>query len=104
MERWLSIPGSRPHWAKQYQNLPGIAGKLRVVYGENLEMFLRIRKEAAVDPDNIFVNPFLEGLLFNDSVSTNANSISRSAWSERKPSVFLDNLPLPSPARVSDVR
>ena len=69
MERWLSIPGSRPHWAKQYQNLPGIADTLRDVYGENLEMFLRIREEAEVDPDNIFVNPFLEGLLFTDSAS-----------------------------------
>ena len=70
MERWLSIPGSRPHWAKQYQDLPGIAGKLRAVYGDNLEMFLRLRKEAAVDPEDIFVNPFLEDLLFNESVGS----------------------------------
>ena len=69
MERWLSIPGARPHWAKQYQNLPGIASQLRAVYGENLETFLRIRKEERVDPDNIFVNPFLDDLLFSDSVS-----------------------------------
>ena len=69
MERWLSIPGSRPHWAKQYQDLPGIASKLRAVYGENLETFLRIRNEEGIDPDDIFVNPFLEGLLFGDSVS-----------------------------------
>lgn len=67
MERWLAIPGSRPHWAKQYQDLPGIAGKLRTVYGENLETFLRIREEERVDPDNVFVNPFLEELLFRDS-------------------------------------
>ena len=70
MESWLAIPGSRPHWAKQYQDLPNIARTLRAVYGENLETFLRIRKEAEVDPDNIFVNPFLEDLLF--SVPVNA--------------------------------
>ena len=69
MERWLSIPGSRPHWAKQYQNLPGIGARLRAVYGENLKTFLRIRNEAGVDPDNIFVNSFLEDLLFGDSVN-----------------------------------
>lgn len=69
MERWLAIPGSRPHWAKQYQDLPGIASKLRAVYGENLETFLRIRKEKGVDPDNIFVNAFLENLLFSESGS-----------------------------------
>lgn len=62
MERWLAIPGSRPHWAKQYQDLPQIASRLRAVYGENLETFLRIREAEGVDPDNIFVNPFLERL------------------------------------------
>jgi hypothetical protein len=64
MERWLSIPGSRPHWAKQYQNLPGIASRLRAVYGENLQTFLRIREESQVDPDHLFVNPVLEELFF----------------------------------------
>ena len=68
MERWLTIPGSRPHWAKQYQSLPGIAGTLRAVYGENLETFLRIRIEEEVDPDDVFVNPFLEDLLFRDPI------------------------------------
>jgi len=66
MGKWLSISGSRPHWAKQYQDLPGIANKLRDVYGENLATFLRIRREENVDPDNIFVNAFLESLLFSD--------------------------------------
>ena len=69
MERWLTIPGSRPHWAKQYQNLPGIAATLRAVYGENLETFLRIRDEAGIDPDNVFVNAFLEELLFSSSAN-----------------------------------
>jgi FAD/FMN-containing dehydrogenase len=66
MERWLSIPGSRPHWAKQYQDLPGIAATLRDVYGENLETFLRVREESGIDPDDVFVNPFLRELLFDD--------------------------------------
>lgn len=65
MERWLAIPGARPHWAKQFQDLPQIANTLRAVYGENLEAFLRIRQAEGVDPDNIFVNPFLEALFFS---------------------------------------
>jgi FAD/FMN-containing dehydrogenase len=69
MERWLAIPGSRPHWAKQYQDLPGIADKLRAVYGENLETFLRVREEEGIDPDDIFVNPFLQKLLFDAPAS-----------------------------------
>jgi FAD/FMN-containing dehydrogenase len=76
MERWLAIPGSRPHWAKQYQDLPGIASKLRAVYGENLQTFLRIRGEEQVDPDNIFVNAFLADLLFDESVSQAQHSLS----------------------------
>lgn len=69
MARWLAIPGSRPHWAKLYQNLPGIGDRLRAVYGENLATFLRLRAAENVDPDNIFVNAFLEDLLFGDAVS-----------------------------------
>lgn len=68
MASWLALPGSRPHWAKQYQGLPGIASTLRAVYGEHLETFLRVREVEQVDPDNIFVNPFLEELLFSDRV------------------------------------
>ena len=64
MARWLSIPGSRPHWAKQYQDLPGIARTLRAVYGEHLATFLRLRTEEGIDPDNVFVNAFLGDLLF----------------------------------------
>lgn len=51
MTRWLALPGSRPHWAKQYQDLPQIATTLRRVYGENLETFLRIWAEEGIDPD-----------------------------------------------------
>lgn len=79
MGRWLAIPGSRPHWAKQYQGLPGIARTLRAVYGENLETFLRVRAEAGVDPDNIFVNPFLEELLFADEGSPAASYVGQAA-------------------------
>ncbi len=61
----MAIPGSRPHWAKQYQNLPQIASKIRAIYGENLNTFLRIRDAENIDPDNIFVNRFLEELFFN---------------------------------------
>jgi FAD/FMN-containing dehydrogenase len=79
MERWLDIPGSRPHWAKQYQDLPGIAQKLRAVYGEHLATFLRIRDEAGFDPDRIFVNAFLDNLLFAEPIGTAADLSSVSA-------------------------
>ena len=54
MARWLTIPGARPHWAKQYQDLPGIAATLRAVYGSHLDTFLQIRCDEGFDPDNVF--------------------------------------------------
>jgi FAD/FMN-containing dehydrogenase len=68
MERWLAIPGARPHWAKQYQDLPGIADTLRTVYGENLEAFLRIREQSGIDPEHVFVNAFLADLFFRETM------------------------------------
>ena len=63
MEEWMRIPGARPHWAKQFQNLPGIADRLRAVYGENLAAFRRIHSAASVDPARMFMNPFLEAFI-----------------------------------------
>ena len=64
MEKWLAIPGSRPHWAKQFQNIPNIAKIIREVYGVNLVQFLEIREKSGIDPNKIFVNPFFEELFF----------------------------------------
>lgn len=74
MARWLELPGSRPHWAKQYQDLPGIAERLRAVYGENLRTFLRVREQSGVDPEKLFVNPFLEGLFFSGEAGATSPS------------------------------
>ncbi|MBL7813929.1 MAG: FAD-binding protein [Saprospiraceae bacterium] len=71
MEKWLSIPGSRPHWAKQFQNIPNIAETLHRVYGKNLTQFLDIREQSNIDPQRLFVNPFLENLLFSKKRTLN---------------------------------
>jgi UDP-N-acetylenolpyruvoylglucosamine reductase len=67
MEKWLTIPGSRPHWAKQYQDVPNIASIISARFGENLTEFLQLRDAQNVDPDHVFVNDFLDRLLFNPS-------------------------------------
>lgn len=67
MTQWLQIPGARPHWAKEYQDIPGIAETLRTVYGESLERFRHIREEEGFDPEGMFVNPFLQDLLFSEA-------------------------------------
>lgn len=64
MQKWLSIPGSRPHWAKQFQNIPNIAQIIREVYGSNLIQFLDLREKSGIDPHKLFVNAFFEELFF----------------------------------------
>jgi hypothetical protein len=68
MNKWLAIPGSRPHWAKRFQNIPHIAETIQTVYGENLERFLAVREQSGIDPKRLFVNPFLEDLLFSSKL------------------------------------
>jgi D-arabinono-1,4-lactone oxidase len=50
--------GGRPHWAKPFK-----AGReeLKRMYGERMEKFERIRRE--MDPEGMFVNPWLQRVL-----------------------------------------
>jgi FAD/FMN-containing dehydrogenase len=61
---WMKLPGARPHWPKEFQQIPGIIPYLRGVLGDNLGRFLAIREELGVDPDRMFVNPYLNRVLF----------------------------------------
>lgn len=64
---WIRIfPTARPHWAKHCQHVPGIVDHIRDVYGENLQEFVKIRKELNVDPNNIFYTQWL-GNIFEPS-------------------------------------
>jgi hypothetical protein len=61
---WMKLPGARPHWPKEFQQIPGIIPFLRGALGSNLTRFLAIRDELGVDPEMMFVNPYLERVLF----------------------------------------
>jgi FAD/FMN-containing dehydrogenase len=61
--RWLEIPGALPHWAKEFEHIPGIVGIARAQLGERLERFLGALKSAGTDPDGMFVNPLIDRLL-----------------------------------------
>lgn len=67
MRQWLQIPGARPHWAKEYQDIPEIAEVLRSVYGKHLEQFRDIRTQEGFDPSGMFVNSFLQTTLFSET-------------------------------------
>ena len=49
-----------PHWGKQWQLLEDPLSYFEEGFGENLSHFKRIRKEAGVDPNNMFVNKGLD--------------------------------------------
>jgi hypothetical protein len=66
MNLWLQIPGARPHWAKEYQDIPKIGEVLRGVYGKHLQRFRRIREREGFDPSGMFVNSFLQTALFSE--------------------------------------
>ena len=61
--RWLAIPGALPHWAKEFEHVPGIVEIARERLGERLERFLGALESAGTDPDGMFVNPLIDRLL-----------------------------------------
>ena len=63
-QEWMKLPGARPHWPKEFQQIPGIIPFLRGALGSNLARFLAIRDALGVDPGKMFVNPYLNRVLF----------------------------------------
>jgi hypothetical protein len=57
---WLTLPQARPHWAKEYQHIPGITQHIKTNFGENISRFNQIKDQLQVDPMHMFVNPTLE--------------------------------------------
>lgn len=60
MQEWMKIRDARPHWAKEARQLPLSA--MREAYGEHLQRFLTMRDALGIDPNNMFVNDYLEAL------------------------------------------
>lgn len=60
---WLTIPGARPHWAKEMPTSGELVDRVRLAYGPQIERFSRIRREEGVDPEGTFVNPFVARML-----------------------------------------
>lgn len=64
MQAWMAIPGARPHWAKEFQDVPGIVGQIRSVFGGHFTQFVTLWENEGNDPDRVFVNDFLDRLFF----------------------------------------
>jgi hypothetical protein len=59
-QQWLQLPQARPHWAKQYQHIPGIIEHIKSKMGTNIAHFHGIKEQLQVDPDQMFVNTTLQ--------------------------------------------
>ena len=57
--QWIGM-GGRPHWAKNWQYIQPIVNMKSLYPEENLRKFNSVRR--VLDPNGMFVNPFLKGL------------------------------------------
>ena len=56
---WIKQLNGRPHWAKYWQNIPGI--NIKALFPQaNLDRFNSLRRQ--LDPKGMFLNAFLKGL------------------------------------------
>jgi hypothetical protein len=63
--RWMQLPRARPHWAKQWEFIPGIEAFIGQAYGDQLKQFLAVRDALGVDPERIFSNELLDRVVFS---------------------------------------
>ena len=57
---WLTLSQARPHWAKEFQQIPNVIPHLKSNFGENIRRFNQIKDQLQVDPTNMFMNRTLE--------------------------------------------
>ena len=60
---WLELPGAAPHWAKEFEQIPGVFESIAARYGANLRRFAEIRRELDIDPHDLFVNRLTRQIL-----------------------------------------
>jgi D-arabinono-1,4-lactone oxidase/FAD binding domain len=62
--RWMQLPGARPHWAKEWEFIPGIEAFIGHAYGDQIGQFLAVREALGVDPERMFSNELLDRVIF----------------------------------------
>ena len=64
---WLKIPGALPHWAKEFEHVPGVYPLSQKHLGDRRRRFLDAWIESRVDPRRMFVNPLITSLLGDEA-------------------------------------
>lgn len=54
--KWLAEPTAVPHWAKEFEHVPGIENTLRQRLGARAAEFRRALRDSGADPRGMFVN------------------------------------------------
>lgn len=62
---WLKLPGAKPHWAKEFEHIPGIESCIKAAYGDNIAQFNQIKRELGLDEAHLFMNDLLKGIFGN---------------------------------------
>ncbi|MEQ1502653.1 MAG: FAD-binding protein [Myxococcota bacterium] len=54
---WLADPTALPHWAKEFEHVPGLRELVRARLGARLDRFAAALRASGIDPDERFANP-----------------------------------------------
>jgi hypothetical protein len=88
----MQLPEARPHWAKEWEFIPGIEAFLGHAYGDQLTKFLAVRDALGVDPQRMFSNDLLDRVVFANA----AQRVAHQQAADRQ-------LPLPEAAQELSV-
>jgi hypothetical protein len=61
---WMRNPSALPHWAKEFEHVPGLAAQARAHLGDRLPRFIAAWKASGIDPRGTFVNDMVRRTLF----------------------------------------
>jgi hypothetical protein len=64
LSEWLRFPGALPHWAKEFEHVPGILPVLRERLGDRLARFRHALDGCGLDPTGMFRNDLVSRLCF----------------------------------------
>jgi hypothetical protein len=63
---WMADPTALPHWAKEFEHVPGLPQVARARLGERRERFCAAWRATGVDPGGLFVNGLVQRMFMEE--------------------------------------
>jgi hypothetical protein len=63
---WLKVPGSLPHWSKEFEHVEDVVAIMRENLGDRRDRFLDALARSGIDPDRGLFNPLLRRVLIDE--------------------------------------